>query len=662
MEIIKKKICIENFISRIPSLIETIDVEGVTEASSDGSWGKIPKMLSILGKMMRYGTIMNLYNSLIKIIVKAKVLEYDELGKKWIKVDYDWRDIIKNHHTRTVQFVTSKPTKNLTDKMLISLVSFDEATFFYQHIQDIFGGFNNGFNFIDEVHSIMGKCVTPSNCTGTYVPYFVYHMDVPDIISFMLDLKSKEDCCNKERYLEYGGDEFLTFLQNLTPPVDNRIYEITTLDIPVLLTTDYKDLGQYKSYDVEEIIEYGNTSQIEDENIDLREEYCEFCGKLLIEDNHDNCKPKMVLTSGESKLRTLRKRKLSVDDYAQTLPGIYIPGQRQLEMPYQEGYVKNIKIDNGVFYGDVIESMVETFTAREGTSGEYNAIISKTWKETHGVNYGTTDKPINGIEVNTVSTTVTYGGSGKTYNQVLNFMNSDIKLRINDIITTMCNILKSEYPNYYCYKQDYEISYELTYTEEDSEGNAVTKIYSAPFSGTLYVVFDNPKIEITYALGAKLRQEGDKLILDEANPFTVSDAELDLWEGDGIWYFETYPLKKLCAENFTINNNEMQLIYDTIDFASMEQTYTFDNIDFPRKNYILCNNIRYRSESYHQSCTYNPVFRDEKMLGVSSSIKEKYDVVIDRGASAAFEKHLQLSEIKTWADLENYRNGMFLNK
>ena len=49
-------------------------------------------------------------------------------------------------------------------------------------------------------------------------------------------------------------------------------------------------------------------------------------------------------------------------------------------------------------------------------------------------------------------------------------------------------------------------------------------------------------------------------------------------------------------------------------------------------------------------------------MGLSIPMNEKYDVIIDRGSSAAFERHLQLTEVKTWQDLENYRNGMFLNK
>lgn len=655
MEIIKKKICLENFISRIPALIETVDVENVNESTSDGSWGKIPRPVSLLGKAMKYGTLMDLYYPLLSIVMNSDVIEYDAGGQKWRKIDYDWRDIINKMYEpgERVSFVSKIPTEQLDDRMKISVVTKEEEYSFNDNVVNIFGGENDGLNVIEEVHRLIGKKVTPSDFTGMYVPYFIYLADVPDIITFMEDLKAKENCCDKKRYEEYGGDGFLDYLKNLvipdvTPGVSESVMPFS-LDIPILLTSDLIDLGMFRMYDVEEIVENDN-------NVLLVEDLSE-------PDETVDSIPKTVLTSGESKLKPLRKRKRSVDDYGNELPGIYISGQTRLELPYQVGYVKNIQIDNGVFYGDVIESMVETFTVREGNLDEYGAIISKTGKEILGVNSGTTDEPIKGIEVNMVNTTVTYGGSGKTYNQVLNFMDSDSKLRIDDIIAAMCNILKSEYPNYYCYRQDYEITYELTYGEEDEEGNIVTKPYSpTPFSGTLCVVFDNPKIEITYALGARLRQEDNKLILDETSPFKVSETQLDLWEGEGIWYFETYPLKKLCVENFTINEKESQYTYDMIDFSKEETTYTFEGIDFPRKNYILCNDIRYKSESYHKFSTYNPVFRDEKMMNVSSNIKENYDVVIDRGSAAAFERHLQLGELKTWADLENYRNGMFLNK
>ena len=70
----------------------------------------------------------------------------------------------------------------------------------------------------------------------------------------------------------------------------------------------------------------------------------------------------------------------------------------------------------------------------------------------------------------------------------------------------------------------------------------------------------------------------------------------------------------------------------------------------------------YKPETYKNDCTSDPIFKDDKMLNVNFNLNEEYDVLIERGTSAAFEKHLQLSELKTWEDLENYRNGMFLNK
>ena len=739
MEIIKKKVCLENFISRIPALIETVDVENVNESTSDGSWGKIPRPVSLLGKAMKYGTLMDLYYPLLSIVMNSDVIEYDAGGQKWRKIDYDWRDIINKMYEpgERVSFVSKIPTEQLNDRMKISVVTKEEEYSFNDNIVNIFGGTNDGLNVIEEVHRLIGKKVTPSDFTGMYVPYFIYLADVPDIITFMEDLKAKENCCDKKRYEEYGGDSFLDYLMNLmipdiTPGVSESVMPFS-LDIPILLTSDLTNLGMFRMYDVEEVIENDNNTAnlphliegyVFDENgepligasvflkgttigtvaeidgkytLDLRNAPNNNAGVLVfsyigyktkeIEINGRNVInarlaedlsepdevvdsiPKTVLTSGESKLRPLRKRKRSVDDYGKELPGIYTSGQTRLELPYQVGYVKNIQIDNGVFYGDVIESMVEVFEPREATEREYDAMykkatIDKLGKETPGYKESDGAEPIEGlVKILTMPGIITYGGSGKTYDQVANFALSDSAQRRDNLIQTMCRLLKREYPDYYCYKQEYKYEYELTYNSgEDENGNVILSTITLEYNSPVYVIFDEPKIEITYALGARLRQEDNKLILDETSPFKVPETQLDLWEGEGIWYFETYPLKKLCVENFTINEKESQYTYDMIDFSKEETTYTFEGIDFPRKNYILCNDIRYKSESYHKFSTYNPVFRDEKMMNVSSNIKENYDVVIDRGSAAAFERHLQLGELKTWADLENYRNGMFLNK
>lgn len=740
MEYIKKKICLEDFISRIPALIETVDVEDVIESASDGSWGKIPRPVSILGKAMKYGTLMDLYYPLLKIVMNSNVLEYDASGQKWRQIDYDWRDIVNKMYEpgKRVRFVSEIPTEQLSDRMKISVVTEEERYSFNDNVVNVFGGENDGLNVIEEVHRLIGKKVTPSDFTGMYVPYFIYLADVPDIIAFMEDLKVEENCCDKKRYEEYGGDDFLEYLRNLTipnvtPGVSDSVIPFS-LDIPILLTSDLTDLGMFRMYDVEEVIEnddnttnspyLGNTigGYVVDESgepligvyvvlkgttigavtgsdgeyaLDLRNASNNNSGVLvfsyigyktkeiaikgrnvinarLIEDLPDEVTDsvsKTVVTSGESKLRTLRKRKISMDDNGIALPGLYTSGYTRLDLPYQVGYVKNIQIKNGMFYGDVIESMTEIFAPSETTPEGYDsmktkAVIDKVGAETAGYKEGTENSPISGIDKTSTSPgVITY--SSKSESQVDAYADSDIRMRRDGLVTELCNLLKTEYPDYYCYKQDYNFKYDLVYEEEDENGNIITKRKSGPENGkgTVYIIFDDPQMKIDYVLGGLLREDQFYgVTLDEDTPFRYSGTSLDDWNGAGIWYSETYPLKKLCVGEYTINGTTTQYTYDEIDFASQEMTYTYDGIDFPRKNYILCNDIRYKSESHRSYSTSNPIFRDEKMMGLTEPLKESYDVVIDRGASAAFEKHLQLSELKTWADLENYRNGMFLNK
>lgn len=94
MEIIRKKICLEPFKSRIPSLIDTVTINGVDKNTTDGSWGEVPKPITIFGVEFKYGTLMNVYYSALKVVMNAKVKEYDQKGNKWIDLDYDWRDIL----------------------------------------------------------------------------------------------------------------------------------------------------------------------------------------------------------------------------------------------------------------------------------------------------------------------------------------------------------------------------------------------------------------------------------------------------------------------------------------------------------------------------------------------------------------------------------------
>ena len=99
MEIIKKKICLEDFICRVPGMIRTItsDIEKI-QKNPNGSFGEIPYNVKIENTVIPYRTVMALYYDMLKIVMNAKYYEYDASANEthWIKIDYDWRDIFKN--------------------------------------------------------------------------------------------------------------------------------------------------------------------------------------------------------------------------------------------------------------------------------------------------------------------------------------------------------------------------------------------------------------------------------------------------------------------------------------------------------------------------------------------------------------------------------------
>ena len=73
IEVIKKKINLEEFKSRIPGLISVINQDD--NFLNDGaSWGKMPVLITILGRTIKYGTMMDLYYKLLDIITSRTIV------------------------------------------------------------------------------------------------------------------------------------------------------------------------------------------------------------------------------------------------------------------------------------------------------------------------------------------------------------------------------------------------------------------------------------------------------------------------------------------------------------------------------------------------------------------------------------------------------------
>jgi hypothetical protein len=714
MEIIKKKICLENFISRIPGKNKTIEGND----SKNGSWGKIPNAIifgSDNSKPIKYHTFINLYYSVLDIIMNCDYYEYDKSGKKWMKKNFDWRDcfdikleekkeentgekteetteeepekilgetIIHNQYN-PVKFYTSLPKNNLTDGQVVGITTIDNINIFYDQSEKTLGGNFNGFGVIINFNKIIGREIIPykntcKNCgksvLGTHItcectpegqkneliktqdmfmPYFIYHNDVEDFIKFLDSIKT-DKCCEKKKYEEYGGDAFYQYLKALDNKIKASPIEDSTtptIDIPLLLTRNLRDMGQYRTYNVDEVYEDGTKT----------------------EEKVNELKTTIVKTSSESKLMTLKKRKCSVDDNGNELPFILNikkddKGKQSYstELPFQVNYIKNVSFKNNIPYGDTIYSMKEKCTPIEISKKTYDAINDSITSEKKLK--GEAVKPIIGI-----NTALTTGKFIRPNNMIFDSRESAIKQMETDyskkllsLRMNLISLFNKNYPKILCISQQYSFTDELKWQtielrKESNEEIYITKTEEVTKTGYIYLMFSKPEIDITYVLGARFKGN-TKIGLDERNPFFLGESSYKNWDGTGIWYKETYPMKKNCKDTFTLNDEDVVITYDEIDFNSKMKTYTFQGIDFPRKNYILCEEVMYKSDSYYKDANHDIVFKDEKMLGLNYPLKESYDVVIERGTSAAHEKHIQLTEIKTWQDLENYRNGMFLNK
>lgn len=569
MEIIRKKICIEDFISRIPSLkLDCIDKD-----ENETSWGKIANNFYFRGKYFRYKYIMDLYYDVLNLIMDSIFLirENYTSNSQWfnetLTTEKNWRDyfheyinnpvIMESDPTNAtgVNFINSPKTiDNAIEKtfdfikkgnniyywneeqsgytentgVLLCISNYNNLSELKTKIKTIIGS-SNLFDFIKKVHDAIGKYVVPTSINnkvieGIYVPIFIYDSDLDEtntnsliyIIKKLKNNKSNNKLINK-KYKEYGGDLFLDYLEGLKNEIiktnnstnENNINtnenginpKIPTLDIPILITSEMLDLGQYKAYDVD---------VINDENTKKNEN---------ISENYSNV---VIQTKGESKIRSLINRKATF-------------------------------IGRNVLY-----------------------------------------KSIN----------------GNSYQELVDSEQPFQKLKVKNIQ----QVIKKD--NHYEVIGDSIIN--INYN--DNEG---------------IVTYE-------YVIGGKFKINNNKYECIGNNPFDNKNTDIY-----GIWYKETFPL----------SSNESGIC---VDLTSCEITYTFDDIDYDRKNFIMCNDIKYTQNN--ATYTNDPIFYDEKMLGLALPLKENYNVAIDRGSTRAFERHLQLTEIKTWQDMENYRNGLLLNK
>lgn len=139
-----------------------------------------------------------------------------------------------------------------------------------------------------------------------------------------------------------------------------------------------------------------------------------------------------------------------------------------------------------------------------------------------------------------------------------------------------------------------------------------------------------------------------------------------IYSANDITYKETYKYNPSVSAEITLDGFENIIIYyNEIDYDFTKQTIYNKHYGVEREG-NLADIISYnvadvwgKDGSMSEYTVNAPIFKEEYLLGISSTFKADVNVTINRGNAAAFERHFKLSECNTMEDLENYGNNIF---
>lgn len=166
------------------------------------------------------------------------------------------------------------------------------------------------------------------------------------------------------------------------------------------------------------------------------------------------------------------------------------------------------------------------------------------------------------------------------------------------------------------------------------------------------VISNGLQCDITYNIGATLKMNVDE---NGSTTYTIDESDY------GVQYTETVEFVKTKVEYYLGTDNVSYPIYIyKLKQGEGEKASFKARIDiFDDK--IVDNYSKSESEGMekYNGIEFCPTFTRAFNIGVVSLPAIESEVNIDRGNSAAFEKHLKLGEVTSFEALENYSNGYF---
>lgn len=182
-------------------------------------------------------------------------------------------------------------------------------------------------------------------------------------------------------------------------------------------------------------------------------------------------------------------------------------------------------------------------------------------------------------------------------------------------------------------------------------------------------------LTFTYVIGAHLKAKyKDNIPDDDGNDhYFYGDFEYDDSDSDhGVLYTETYTYQP-GGDIDSMDNTEFEA-YITYGERYVTDTYKkceFDTMMNTVYSQMMVNGVpieyNYITSDFSTQITIekdslvSPTLKFDYLNGITYKPDVKNDVQVSRGNAAAWERHIKLSELKTFDDLETYANGGFFN-
>ncbi len=160
---------------------------------------------------------------------------------------------------------------------------------------------------------------------------------------------------------------------------------------------------------------------------------------------------------------------------------------------------------------------------------------------------------------------------------------------------------------------------------------------------------DNGFIKFIYCIGCEL------------------DDNKNVIQYTGVRYEEIWKYNK---QQMTARIEHTDYTFDYIVVTPIDNNETVNNLDIVDKNPILSEITYYGNEINELNYLLSPYIKQDELLGIQDVNTTEYDMhsgkfvstingYIERGTAGALERHQILGEVKTFSDLENYRNNFF---